>query len=202
MTIISLILLFIPLAIIIAIIKTQGKIRKICISFLTVIVLIPVSLVWLTPYMQQGKFFPTIGKISFLFSEPKDLWNPLFSVSLDKNKKDFFFTLLHKYIGNHHIEILFSNSNIDPWDINRKDKLGIAVSFQNEQKELFAKKATCLDGFMGPRGNGLTCIKYSLPDDLPINKALIVKLEITGDIEKFLNRYGNAKITIKKSSDL
>ncbi|MBT8356436.1 MAG: hypothetical protein KJO61_01570 [Deltaproteobacteria bacterium] len=121
---------------------------------------------------------------------------------MDKNKKEYYFTVLHKYIGKHHIEILFSNNNVDPWDINRMDKLGIAVSFQNEQKELLAKKASCLGGFMGSRGNGLTCITYSLPEDLPINKELIVRLEITGDIEKFLNKYGNAKIIIKKSSDL
>lgn len=202
MTIISLIPLLITLTIIIAIIKTKGKIRKICITLLAVIVLIPVSLVLLAPYMQKGKFFPTIGKISFLFSEPKDLWNPLGSAILDKNKKEYYFTVLHKYIGNHHIEILFSNNNVDPWDINRMDKLGIAVSFHNEQKELLAKKASCLGGFTGPRGNGLTCITYTLPEDLPINKDLIVKLEITGDIEKFISKYGNAKIIIKKSSDL
>jgi len=75
----------------------------------------------LTPYIQRGKIFPAIGKISFLFSEPKDLWNPLASAILDKNKKEYNFTFSHKYVGNHDIEIRFSDKNIDAWKINKNE---------------------------------------------------------------------------------
>ena len=52
------------------------------------------------------------------------------------------------------------------------------------------------------RGSGLTFIRYSLPEDLPINKNLNAKIEITGNIDDFINKYGDAKIIIKKGSDL
>lgn len=201
MIITALILLLIPVTIIIVILKTKGKIRKILFSLLAIIILIPICLVLLTPYMQRGKIFPTIGKISFLFSEPKDLWNPLASATLDKNKKEYNFTFSHKYVGNHDIEIRFSDKNIDVWEIN-KNELALTAIFQDGQKELLSKETTYVGGFSGLRGNGLTYIRYSLPDNLPINQKLNVKITVNGNIEKFINQYGDSKIIIKKGSDL
>ncbi len=52
------------------------------------------------------------------------------------------------------------------------------------------------------QGSGLTFIRYSLPEDLPINRKLNAKIEIMGNIEEFVNKYGDAKIIIKKGADL
>ncbi len=201
MIIITLVLLLIPGVIIIAVLKTKGKSRKILFLLPVIIILIPICLILITPYMQRGKIFPAIGKMSFPFFEPKDLWNPLASTTLDKNKKEYNFTFSHKYVGNHDIEIRFSNKNVDVWKINKKE-LELTAIFQDGKKQLLSKKTTYVSRFKGLRGNGFIYIRYSLPDDLPINQRLNVKITVNGDIEKFINKYGDSRIIIKKGSDL
>ena len=201
MIIIALILILIPVALIIASIKSKGKARKILLSILIIIILIPVTFILLIKPAQQGKILPRWGKISFLFSEPKDLWYPLAEDLLDKNKKEYSFTFTHKYVGNHDIEILFSDKSMDVGRIDKND-IRLTVTFYESTKLLFSKATSYVSWFKGLRGNGFTYIRYSLPEDLPINKELNAKIEITGNVEKFINKYGSAKIIIKKGSDL
>ena len=201
MIIIALILILIPIALIIASIKTTGTLRKIFLSILTIIVLIPVTLILLIKPAQQGKILPNWGKISFLFAEPKDLWYYLAEATLEKNKKEYNFKFSHKYVGNYEINILFSNKNIDTMGMAKND-LELTASFQDNKRMLFSKKSTQVSWFIGLRGNGLNYINYSLPEDAPINKQIDVKIILLGNIEEFINKYGNSKITIGKDSDL
>ncbi|MBW1849684.1 MAG: hypothetical protein JRJ27_21765 [Deltaproteobacteria bacterium] len=201
MSIIALILILIPVVLIIASIKSKGKARKILLSILIIIILIPVAFIILIKPAQQGKVLPQWGKLSFLFSEPKDLWNLLAEESLDKDKKEYNFTFTHKYVGNHSVEIIFSNKNIDVGKIDKND-IRLTVAFYEGTTLLFSKTTSYIGGFIGPRGKGLTYIRYSLPEDLPVHKKLNAKIEITGDIEEFINKHGSAKILIKKGSDL
>lgn len=200
MIVIALILLLPPVVIIIGIIKTKGTIRKILITLLSIIVLIPICIILLIPYMQQGKIFPAAGKLALLLAQPEDIWEPLASATLDKNKREYQFIFSHKYVGNHDVEILLSEK-AEVWKIN-KDQLEFTVSFYDGEKELFSKETSHVGGFNGLRGDGFTFIRYSLPEDLPIGQELNVKVTVNGDIEKFINRYGAGRIIINKGSDM
>jgi len=201
MTLIALILILIPTALIIASLKSKGKARKILLSVLLLIILVPVMFILLIKPAQHGKMLPQWGKLSFLFSEPKDLWTPLAEESLSKNKKEYNFTFAHKYVGNHNIEIIFSNKSLDVGKINKND-IRLTAAFYKDTKMLFSETTSYIGTFVGPRGKGLTYIRYSLPEDLPVNNELHVNIEITGNSEEFINKYGSAKIIIKKGSDL
>ncbi len=78
----------------------------------------------------------------------------------------------------------------------------MSISFYDNELVLFSKTSSYAGGFKGSRGSGLTFIRYSLPGDLPINRKLNAEIKITGNIDDFMNKYGEAKIIIKKGSDL
>ncbi len=101
MTIILLIFILITAGLIVAAIKTKGKTRKISVTLLVIVLLIPLCLILLIKPSQQGKIFPGWGKISLLFSEPDDLWIPLAKAPLDRNIQEYFFPLSHKYVGHY-----------------------------------------------------------------------------------------------------
>jgi len=201
MTVILIIFILITAGLIVASIKTKGKTRKILLTLLLIVLLIPLSLILLIKPSQQGKIFPHWGKISLLFSEPDDLWIPLAQATLKRNMQEYVFPLSHKYVGHYNIEILFSDKNINVWAIDKSD-ISMSVSFYDNETVLFSKTSSYAGGFKGSRGSGLTFIRYSLPEDLPINKKLRAKIVIMGNIDDFMKKYGDAKIIIKKGSDL
>ncbi|MBI4651645.1 hypothetical protein HY745_10250 [Candidatus Desantisbacteria bacterium] len=182
-------------------IKSTGNIKLVFLSISTLAIIVPIALILSIKPAQQGKILPQWGKISLLFFEPKDLWEPLAQASLEQNKKEYNFVFSHKYVGNHDIEIVLSRPEIDIWKIE-KNGLSLTVSIYNETNKIFSKTTSYVGAFKGLRGSGLTYLSYSLPEDLPINKELKVKIEITGNIENFINQYGSAKLIIKKSSDI
>ena len=201
MTIILLIFLLITAGLVVASIKTKGKTRKISLTLLVIVLLTPLCLILLVKPAQQGKIFPRWGKISLLLSEPDDLWIPLAKAPLKRNLQEFTFPLSHKYVGHYNIEILFADKNINVWDIDKSD-ISMSVSFYDSETVLFTKTSSYAGGFKGSRGSGLTFIRYSLPEDLPINRKLNAGIEITGNIDNFMNKYGGAEVIIKKGSDL
>ena len=201
MTIILLIFILITASLIITSVKTKGKTRKISVTLLVIVLLIPLCLILLIKTSQQGKIFPGWGKISLLFSEPHDLWIPLARAPLNRNIQEYSFPLSHKYVGHYNIEILFSDKNINVWDIDKND-ISMSISFYDNESVLFSKTSSYVGGFKGSRGSGLTFIRYSLPEDLPINRKLNAEVEIIGNIDGFMKKYGDAKIIIKKGSDL
>ncbi len=75
-------------------------------------------------------------------------------------------------------------------------------SFFENETVLFSKTTSYAGGFKGSKGSGLTFIRYSLPEDLPVNRKLNAEIEITGSIDNFMNKYGGAEVIIKKGSDL
>ncbi len=201
MTIILLILILIIAGLIAACIKTKGTTRKISLTLLCIVLLIPLCLILLIKPSQQGKIFPRWGKISLLFSEPADLWIPLVKAPLNKNIHEYVFPLSHTYVGHYNIEILFLEKKINVWKIDKSD-ISMSVSFYDSETLLFSKISSYVGGFKGSQGSGLTFIRYSLPEDLPINRKLNAEIEITGNINDFMSKYGDAQIVIKKGSDL
>ncbi len=201
MIIIILIIVSITAGLVFATIKTKGKTKRISIILLLMALLIPLCLILLIKPSQQGKIFPRWGKISLLFLEPDDLWIPLAKAPLNISMQEYVFSLSHKYVGHYNIEILFSDKNIDVWKIDKAD-ISMSVAFYVSDRVLFSKTASQAGSFKGLQGSGLTFIRYSLPEDLPINRMLNAKIDINGNIDGFMNKYGDAELIISKGSDL
>ena len=186
---------------IIATIKSKGTKKKILASILTFILITPIILGILIKPAQKGLIFPAFGKLSLLFCEPKDLWSPIAEEVITKQKRNYEFTITHKYVGNYNVSIIFANNEIDIWKI-KKDNISFTVKFNDKSKQLLLKETTFVGAFKGLCGNGLSYIKYSLPEELPINKELNLTIEIKGNLEDFVTKYGTSRVVIRKGSDL
>lgn len=201
MILISFIVAILFASLVIAAIKSKGKVKKMILVVIILFFLVSAVFLVLVRPAQQGKILPEWGKISLLLFEPQDLWTPLAEEPLNSNKSQYRFSLSHKYVGNHNIEILFSNKEIDPWRIDEND-LNISVEIYRNSELFFSKKTVYVSAFLGLRGRGLTYLQYSVPDNVPISQELNVTVNVIGNIKDFLKKYGNAKIIIKKGSDL
>lgn len=189
-------------SLVIAAIKSKGKVKKMITFVVILSILVPATFLVLVRPAQQGKILPEWGKISLLLFEPGDLWEPLAEEPLNSNKLQYEFSFSHKYVGNHNIAIiLLDKEEIDLWKIDRND-LKISVKFYRNSELLFSKSTTDVNAFKGLRGNGLTYIAYAVSDDVPISQKLDVVINVMGNMDDFLNKYGNAKIIIRKGSDL
>lgn len=201
MILISFIVAIIFAFLVISTIKSKGKVKKMILFVIILFFLVPAVLLFLVRPAQQGKIFPEWGKISLLLFEPQDLWTPLAEEPLNSNKSQYDFSFSHKYVGNHNIEIILLDKEIDPWKIDRND-LNISVLFYKNQELLFSKSSTYGNAFKGLRGGGLTYLQYSVPDNVPIGQKLDVSIKAIGNMDNFVKKYGTAKIVIRKGSDL
>jgi len=195
------VLILIYYVLVMAVIKSKGRLRKVFSSILLIIILIPVTFILLIKPAQQGKVCPKWGKISLLFCEPEDLWHPLAETSLRPEQAEYNFHFSHKYVGNHNVQIRFSNKDINVMKADKND-LCLTIFFYDKNKIVFTKTTTYVGSYKSPSGSGFRYIKYSLPENLPVAKELNVKIEISGNIEKFINKYGKTEIVIRKGSDL
>lgn len=201
MTIIVLILILIPIALIIATVKSKGKVRGAFLGLLTIVILTPIILLLLLKPAREGKILPGWGKLSLLMAEPVDLWIPLAEAPLQTNQSEYYFKYSHKYVGRHNIQIIFSNSDLDVWKIE-KDDLTLTLEIIDSGNVVFKKETKDAFRFKGLRGNGLSYIKYSASNDLPVGVELDAKVTVKGDIGNFVQKFGSAKLVIKKGSDL
>ncbi len=199
MVVISLIIGLIYIGLMIALLKSKKGVKKVILGILVCLLLIPASLLVLVKPAQKGVVFPGWGKLSLLMFEPADLWEPLSERSLIYN--EYAFQVFHKYVGNYNISILFDDKDIDAWKVETND-LSMSIYFYLSNQEIFTKSSEFIGAFKGRNGSGLSYIRYSLPDDLPLGQTLQARLVISGDIKEFINKYGSAKIIIKKGSDL
>ncbi|MDH3346192.1 MAG: hypothetical protein OEL75_03310 [Kiritimatiellaceae bacterium] len=195
-----LLILFITALILVAV-KTKGVVKWIAVAMLILILITPIVLAVLVKPAQKGLICSTFGKISLLFSEPKDLWVPLVAEVIDPLKPTYEFNITHKYIGSHVVKIVFSDKEVDPWE-TKTDDLSLTITFYRDSEKILSKDSSFVGGFKGLRGSGLTYINYYLPEELPIDEQLKVIIEIKGNLEKFNNQYGSAEIQISKGSDL
>ena len=193
-------LILILIAIGFASVKSKGKVKIIFLSISITTILASIAFLALIKPAQKGQFLPAWGKISLLFAAPKDLWIPLAETALMPNKNEYSLKLTHKYVGNYGVKLVFAN-NINMRRAN-KNSLFLDISFFDENNKIFSRKTSNISSFKNSGGNGLICIRYSLPEDLPIGKELNIKIVATGDIGKFINKYGDTKIIIKKISDI
>ena len=192
--------LFIALGVYVAF-KAVGVLKKIIVGLLFVIIVATLSFYFVMTPAQQGELLPMLGKLSLLIDEPEDLWVPLDQVKLSSRRDSYTLIVHHTYVGNHSVEIVFSNPEIDPFNIP-KDSLSMTVKFDSHDGVLFSASSGYVGAFNGANGNGLSFIKYSVSDDVPIAKTIRAKVAVEGDLKDFIKKYGSATLRIKKTSDL
>lgn len=149
--------------------------------------------------IQQGKILPSMGSILLLFSPPEDIREPLWEHSLSNNRNEYDFEFQHKYVGKHILALKFGySSTMETF----KYDLSIRLTIELNGKAIYTKSSK--KGWANWPSNSetwLRFISYDVPNDLPVGKMLNAKIFIDGDIEKFIDRYGETEIFLSKGSD-
>ncbi len=202
---ISVCLLYFPIIIllVIAFLFTKKALRRIAGLLIVLFFILPLSLVIFLgifkDQIQQGKILPKIGPLLLLISEPKDLWKPLASNIISKDRQEYEFFITHKYVGNHDMVISFKR--LEPMEI-AEHNLKIRLTVEKDGKILYDRMTQKAISYWGKEDSELMFQRYEVPEDLPVNTLLKAKVYIEGDIGDFIKRYGPTKIVLKKGSDI
>jgi len=148
--------------------------------------------------IQRGKMLPGFGEVLLLVSPPKDLFEPLAMQEISPNQQEYDFVIKHKYVGNHVIDI--SVGRLGSMD-KLKNDFKVRCIVQKDGQVLYDETLDKGWSYWGGSSDGLTFQRYRVPQDLPIDTLLKVKVIIEGDLNSFVSDYGPTKLIIRKGSD-
>ncbi len=152
-----------------------------------------------------GLFMFLNSSLRYLIIPPKDLYMPLVLEPLDlliKGKK-YRYEYKNKYSGEHMVAIIVDNPPRIGEDYN-VNKLSLKLEVKlNKQTLLLSSVESPLSLFWTHAGqyNGFAILRYSAPDDLPLDTPLSIVISAEGDNSDLLEKYSGIKILVSKTSD-
>ncbi len=140
-----------------------------------------------------------LGPLLNLVAPPPDLYHPLCTIDLEPGKTEYTLDFSHKYLGNHALMV----SSPKPSREERPDYSDIAVtlSVSDGEKALLNIGPERAGQFWGRTDYGALLARYKVPGDLPVSRSLVGTVNISGDLDRFLERRGNTTLKIQKFSD-
>ncbi len=179
------------------------KTFKYSFSFFFGIPLIVVLLIYLLKSpLQQGKITPLVdlGILLNFFIPPEDLYIPLASTELIAETKIYNLKFKNIYVGNH--AIVISSPRQEKLDFSAKSEISLSVKIFENSKIISDKQSeSTVSQFFGREEYGFFYITYDVPDDLPVSKELSAVINISGDLDSFLEKRGTGYLRVKKFSD-
>ena len=141
-------------------------------------------------------------KAKNLFFPPDDLYRPLGEIQMSLADAGSFYSLdiAHEYPGMHGVEIRVLN----PPSVGRSIDLAseVTVTVEQDGRVILSKRIKEFDfPFWDREGGGLTVLYYSVPEDLPRRQPLRFLVTVETPDAGFQERYGQAKLCIRKHSD-
>lgn len=204
MLIIFTIYLLLIISLTIAVFTAKKSRHKTFLLITTVIVITPLACILLLgafkSQIQQGKFFPKLGTLLLLIAPPDDIWTPLGASILEPNKQEYSFEIIHKYVGNHNVLISFKK--LKSMEKAADNNFAVSFTIEKDGKSILSKSSKQNSYYWGKTTSGIIFIRYKVPDEVPINSHLKATVLIDGNIKRFLDKYGETKLVIKKGSDL
>lgn len=112
---------------------------------------------------------------------------------------EYSFDFRHKYLGNHALKI----SSPKPPKEEQPDYSDISATLvvSDGERELFQKSSKIQGQFWGQNDYGALFVCYKVPGDLPVNRQLSGKIELSGNLQGFLERRGNTVLQMEKYAD-
>jgi len=146
------------------------------------------------------------ASLAEMFNPPKDLFVDLYNgpVVIEKDKV-VSFDLNHKYPGRHQVGLYLSKMTSEHYSDGNpgKTKFRIDLRFTEDNEVILRKELGAeITPFIGKESNGVILMVYKVPEDLPLKKSLHVTAKIVEADDEFNSEFGEAKLFIKKMSDL
>ena len=159
-------------------------------------------------FADEGTYMRNVKSFRNWISPPRDYYIPLFKEDFDISKdglsKEIVFK--HNYEGNHSFGILLEHFSDDlyyvPLSKRYKLKLKMEINFYSNNELILTKKIENIyEPFIGDIGRGFSFFTYKVPQELPINKDIVVHIKILETDKYLFETYGPTKLYIEKRSD-
>lgn len=140
-----------------------------------------------------------------LFFPPDDINNPLALINLTSDTEKLFFKFTHQYCGNYILDIEVNNLKIkNIFPVKQMPECFFKLKFKIllNDKILLNEELNPLSPFWTNSTSGINYYRYKVPDNLPYLKELTGEIEVDKNrIKDFLDKFGNAKLILRKGSD-
>ena len=134
------------------------------------------------------------------FFPPSDLYVPLSSEKLLKSPHHYSVAASHKYPGQYEIQIQASSSS--GIGILYEVRFSAEVIISYGDKELFRASLEKPEyQFWGNDDGGIVLVNYRVPETVQRSLPVQIDVILNGDIQHFIDKYGDSQIQVKKRSD-
>jgi hypothetical protein len=162
--------------------------------------LVAISLYLLRTPIQQGRLLPEFGPMLSLAFPAEDLYRPLAEEALSPERATYTFSLSHRYLGNHAVYIEVLSDERPEFKIERGLRLDVRIS--EGDTVLIRSQEDRGSPFLGKGRYGFYYVGYRVPGDVPVAKEVTVEVLFDKGLEAFLQTHENARLIVRKSSDL
>lgn len=131
--------------------------------------------------IQQGKFLSALAPILEFCMPADDLYNPVLKEPIDVSSdgKAYEFTFTNRYVGSHSFGVMASglSQNIAEATI---PQLALSVEFVVDGGQVLTADVSDMDySFWTPHGDGFAYLRYEVPRDVPVGKAVHCRVRVT-----------------------
>jgi hypothetical protein len=179
-------------------IRSRRTLLTVSLTFLLLPFLVVALLYIFRTPIQQGKFLADMGPLLSLVFPADNLYLPLATIEVKSEQKEYEIEFSHKYVGRHAVEI--SSPKGSGYERDQQNFRVILEVFQGG-KVVYRAGPSRGSRFWGKDDYGLHFTTYRVPKDLPVRTELTAKVIITGDLDAYLSKHGEAFLSMTKMSD-
>lgn len=142
----------------------------------------------------------SVSPLFNLFFTPVGFYRPIAYQAVEDESTEYLLKVVHSYPGNYVVEVHAPTSS--GTGVSYQVEFEAEVEVRTEKTELLRKTPRQESPqFWKHKGGGITLLRYRVPEQVPRNELVQVKVAITGNIGGFNRKYGTPVLLIAKSSD-
>lgn len=183
------------------------ELQKKTLFILGTLVIIPAVFVGpfcLNRFVLRHRFCGVLQMLVAAVRPPTDLWRCLGRQRIDITRSGAVSELIYsnRYTGNHTIGLCFQRTRNGFLESHRVIPLKMHLTFLVDGKEVFSRSCERkYSPFYGKECEGFDLVWYRCPEDLPLDKPVMLRVMILEPDTEMGSHCGNATVEAWKSSD-
>lgn len=171
-------------------------------SMLVLVVVLIGAIVSVRPLVLQGRFFPSMRRLYLSFLPPTNLYKPILNIQLDAELEACArqFRFVHPYVGDYEAGLVRAGPVpvlVGPTPVD----LRIFIAFNTEGQLYEAVIGADQSPWWGRTESGVTLLRYSVPNDLPVLKVVECTMQVKHADKAVKAQYQNTRFYVRKASE-
>lgn len=169
-----------------------------------VIIVVGIPIYDIVAFYNNKSLISPINEFIYQLAFPSHkYWEPIVKIPLTNDVLRTAVSHIHR--GKYDVDVWIPERMKDFTEI--KEDIKIKCTFEKNNETIF--KCCSCDGYKHfwtwsrgeDGGSNETYCYYHVPEDVPRNEKLSIKIKVSGDVEKFLHEYPNAYVVFRKGTD-